>query len=108
MIIPKKKELAAEAQGNGENQNNDNDGAGQARGRRSRKKAQPGQKRGQAVAKQQLDFKVTGQSYNWIICDDVYPIRGPRPTTHKLIHQLEHEATLVTSATPLLNQQEDM
>lgn len=108
MIIPKKKEPTTEAQNDGENQDDDNDGAGQARRRRQRKKGKPGRKRGKAVAKPQLDFKVTGQSYNWIICDDVYPIRGPRPTTHKLIHQLEHEATLVTSATPLLNQQEDM
>ncbi|KAF5575162.1 hypothetical protein FPANT_11454 [Fusarium pseudoanthophilum] len=97
MIIPKEKEPATEAQNDGENQNNqnnDNEGAGQARHRRQRKKGKPGRKRGKAVAKPQLDFKVTGQSYNWIICDDVYPIRGPRPTTHKLIHQLEHEATL--------------
>ncbi|KAF5595345.1 transcription regulatory SNF2 [Fusarium pseudocircinatum] len=45
-------------------------------------------------AKEKIEFQVTGQSYNWVICDDVYPIRGPRPLTHKLIHQLEHEATL--------------
>ncbi|SCV30511.1 uncharacterized protein FFB14_03085 [Fusarium fujikuroi] len=108
MIIPKKKEPASEPQNDENNEAGDNDGAGQARGRRPRKKGKPGRRQGQAVAKQQLDFKVTGQSYNWIICDDVYPIRGPRPTTHKLIHQLEHEATLVTSATPLLNQQEDI
>ncbi|KAF5536449.1 hypothetical protein FPHYL_12981 [Fusarium phyllophilum] len=57
---------------------------------------------------EELKFSVTGQSYNWVICDDVYAIRGPRTKTHQLITQLEHEATLVASATPLLNHQEDM
>ncbi|KAF4414693.1 Transcription regulatory SNF2 [Fusarium acutatum] len=54
----------------------------------------PGRKGRKTTAKEKIEFQVTGQSYNWIICDDVYPIRGPRPLTHKLIHQLEHEATL--------------
>lgn len=108
MITPKKKEDASEAQDHEENENGDNNGAGPARGRRQRKQARPRRRKGNTVEKQEIDFKITGQSYNWVICDDVYPIRGPRPITHKLIHQLEHEATLVTSATPLLNQQEDM
>ncbi|KAM0078914.1 hypothetical protein ACKRZS_008782 [Fusarium odoratissimum] len=108
MITPKKKEDASEAQGHEENENGDNNGAGPARGRRQRKQARPRRRKGNTVEKQEIDFKITGQSYNWVICDDVYPIRGPRPITHKLIHQLEHEATLVTSATPLLNQQEDI
>lgn len=60
------------------------------------------------VEKQELKFSIQGQSYNWIICDDVYAIRRPRTQTHQLITELEHEATLVASATPLLNHQEDM
>ncbi|KAI1029155.1 hypothetical protein LB503_013295 [Fusarium chuoi] len=74
----------------------------------SQAQAGPGKKRRKTTAKEKINFKITGQSYNWVICDDVYPIRGPRSLTHKLIHQLEHEATLVTSATPLLNQQDDI
>ncbi|KAG5763651.1 hypothetical protein H9Q72_008267 [Fusarium xylarioides] len=54
----------------------------------------PRGKKRKTNAKEKIEFRVTGQSYNWVICDDVYPIRGPRPLTHKLIHQLEHEATL--------------
>ncbi|KAF5634692.1 hypothetical protein F52700_5885 [Fusarium sp. NRRL 52700] len=44
--------------------------------------------------KEELKFSVQGQSYNWVICDDVYAIRGPRTKTHQLITKLEHEATL--------------
>ncbi|KAK2687393.1 hypothetical protein QWA68_013842 [Fusarium oxysporum] len=44
--------------------------------------------------KEELKFSIKGQSYNWVICDDVYAIRGPRTKTHQLITQLEHEAIL--------------
>ncbi|RBA09768.1 hypothetical protein FPRO05_05704 [Fusarium proliferatum] len=54
----------------------------------------PRKKGRKTTAKEKINFKITRQSYNWVICDDVYPIRGPRPLTHKLIHELEHEATL--------------
>lgn len=95
-----------------EDDNNSEDGEvngnGSSSGIGSQAQVQPGRKGRKTTAKEKIEFKVTGQSYNWVICDDVYPIRGPRPLTHKLIHQLEHEATLVTSATPLLNQQDDM
>ncbi|KAF5620325.1 uncharacterized protein FTJAE_11682 [Fusarium tjaetaba] len=60
------------------------------------------------VENEELKFSIKGQSYNWIICDDVYAIRGPRTETHQLITELEHEATLIASATPLLNHQDDM
>ncbi|EXK40748.1 hypothetical protein FOXG_10701 [Fusarium oxysporum f. sp. lycopersici 4287] len=97
---------------NKEDDNNGEDGEvngnGSSNGIGSQAQVQPGRKGRKTTAKEKIEFKVTGQSYNWVICDDVYPIRGPRPLTHKLIHQLEHEATLVTSATPLLNQQDDM
>ncbi|KAF5630714.1 hypothetical protein F25303_9849 [Fusarium sp. NRRL 25303] len=51
-------------------------------------------KRNNKGQKEELKFKVNGQGYNWIICDDLYPIRGPRTKTHQLITKLEHEATL--------------
>lgn len=65
-------------------------------------------KRNDKDLKEELKFWIKGQSYNWVICDDVYAIRGPRTRTHQLITQVEHEATLVASATPLLNHQKDM
>ncbi|EXK91853.1 hypothetical protein FOQG_05870 [Fusarium oxysporum f. sp. raphani 54005] len=51
-------------------------------------------KRNKKDEKEELKFAIEGQSYNWVICDDVYAIRGPRTKTHQLITQLEHEATL--------------
>ncbi|RKK85837.1 hypothetical protein BFJ69_g1445 [Fusarium oxysporum] len=81
-----------------EDDNNGEDGEvngnGSSNGTDSQAQVQPGRKGRKTTAKEKIEFKVTGQSYNWVICDDVYPIRGPRPLTHKLIHQLEHEATL--------------
>ncbi|KAF4341622.1 transcription regulatory SNF2 [Fusarium beomiforme] len=51
------------------------------------------QPKGQAK-KKEINLKITGHSYNWVICDDVPAIRGPRQKTHKLIRELDDEATL--------------
>ncbi|KAF4494608.1 hypothetical protein FAGAP_9261 [Fusarium agapanthi] len=51
-------------------------------------------KRNDKNERQELKISINGQSYNWVICDDVYAIRGPRTKTHQLITQLEREATL--------------
>ncbi|KAF9774618.1 hypothetical protein IL306_007341 [Fusarium sp. DS 682] len=75
---------------------------------RSEQRVQPKRRQKRRTKKTEIKFKITGQRYNWVICDDVPAIRGPRPKTHKLIQQLDDEATLVTSSTPLLNRQEDM
>ncbi|KAF5531381.1 transcription regulatory SNF2 [Fusarium napiforme] len=77
---------------NGDDREEDGNDSGDKTGTPAQ--AGPGGKKRNTNAKEKIQFKVTGQSYNWVICDDVYPIRGPRPLTHKLIHQLEHEATL--------------
>ncbi|KAG9502235.1 hypothetical protein J7337_005061 [Fusarium musae] len=51
-------------------------------------------KRNNKDEKEELNFSINGQSYNWVICDDVYAIRGPRTKTHQLITKLDREATL--------------
>ncbi|KAF5229897.1 hypothetical protein FANTH_14047 [Fusarium anthophilum] len=90
---------AGDGEANGEDDDNngdDRDADGDDSGDETGDQAEVGQgeKRRKITAKEKIEFQITGQSYNWVICDDVYPIRGPRPLTHKLIHQLEHEATL--------------
>ncbi|KAF4442657.1 hypothetical protein F53441_11698 [Fusarium austroafricanum] len=52
-------------------------------------------------------LKITGERFNWVICDDLYALRSPRRQTYKLVKKLDKEAILVCSSTPLLNQQND-
>jgi hypothetical protein len=52
-------------------------------------------------------LRITNAQYNWVMCDEGHTTRNPRSGTHTLVKMLHKEATLIVSATPLLNHQRD-
>jgi hypothetical protein len=58
-------------------------------------------------AERQWAPRITNAQYNWVMCDEGHTTRNPRSGTHTLVRMLHKEATLIVSATPLLNHQRD-
>ncbi|KAF5679460.1 hypothetical protein FHETE_877 [Fusarium heterosporum] len=65
-------------------------------------------KKRKVFKKKKVVLKITNAKFNWVVCDEGHATRNPRTSTHKLIKLLDREATLIVSATPLLNHQRDM
>ncbi|KIL95599.1 hypothetical protein FAVG1_00336 [Fusarium avenaceum] len=52
-------------------------------------------------------LRIENAQFNWVMCDEGHTTRNPRTGTHTLVRMLHKEATLIVSATPLLNHQRD-
>ncbi|KAF4995405.1 hypothetical protein FGRMN_5189 [Fusarium graminum] len=65
-------------------------------------------KKPKTFKKKEVVLKIKNAKFNWVVCDEGHAARNPRTSTHKLIKLLDREATLIVSATPLLNHQRDM
>lgn len=52
-------------------------------------------------------LRIENAQFNWVMCDEGHTSRNPRTGTHTLVRMLHKEATLIVSATPLLNHQRD-
>jgi hypothetical protein len=64
-------------------------------------------RKGKKKAERQWVLKIANAQFNWVICDEGHTTRNPRSGTHNLVGMLDKEATLIVSATPLLNHQRD-
>lgn len=62
---------------------------------------------GKKKTERQWVLKIVNAQFNWVICDEGHTTRNPRSGTHSLVRMLHKEATLIVSATPLLNHQRD-
>jgi hypothetical protein len=64
-------------------------------------------RKGKKKADRQWVLRIANAQFNWVMCDEGHTTRNPRSGTHSLVRMLHKEATLIVSATPLLNHQRD-